>query len=212
MYLLAIESSTKTLSVALFHQHQLIQEIIEEPDGKKTHSEKLLPLIDSLLQTPQVILEQINHVAVAIGPGAYTSLRVGLATVMGLAQTNNIPAIPVSTLKAMAWGAKKEGELVVPLLKAGRGYVYAGGYRWIKGELKEEILEAICDPEKLSSFSSSSFFIGPGSDLLPKSYSFKTDPTFVPRACFVGEVAIAQKISSISPTTLRARYFDFLTI
>lgn len=222
MFFLAIESSTKTLSIALFKDKKLVQEILQEPNGK-THSEKLLPLIDQLLSHHQILLTDLGHIAVAIGPGAYTSLRVGLATVMGLAQTNNIPVVPVSSLCAMAWGAKKEGELTVPLLKAGRGYVYAAGYRYVEGKLKEEVAENIYEPTiffnqiKFPSPLTGEgrgegeiFCIGPGCELLSKTHSFKADPSFIPKASFVGELAIAQNIPAIPPTTLQVRYLQGL--
>lgn len=96
---------------------------------KKTHSERLMPLLDSILTESAVDREQIDAIAVAAGPGSFTGLRIGLATARGLAQGLGIPAVPVCTLEALADAVPTPGTLICPLLDARRNQVYAALYR-----------------------------------------------------------------------------------
>jgi len=136
--LLAIESATSVLSVALLRGEQFLEARSE--DAGMRHSERLLPMIDELLSEAGCGPADIGAFGVSIGPGSFTSLRVGLATVKGLAFSGDVPAIGVPTLSAIAWGALRSGvlqaaakaeapptEIVVAMLDARRGEVYAGG-------------------------------------------------------------------------------------
>ena len=96
---------------------------------RKTHSERLLPLIDALLRESAVEREQLEAVAVAVGPGSFTGIRIGVATARALAQGLAIPAAGVSTLEALAEAVPTPGALICPLLDARRNEVYGALYR-----------------------------------------------------------------------------------
>ena len=96
---------------------------------RKTHSERLLPLIDSLLNESAVEREQLQGIAVAAGPGSFTGIRIGVSTARALAQGLGIPAVGVSTLQALAEGVISPGALICPLLDARRSEVYSALYR-----------------------------------------------------------------------------------
>lgn len=96
---------------------------------RKTHSERLMPLIDALLNESAVEREQLQGIAVAAGPGSFTGIRIGVSTARALAQGLAIPAVGVSTLQALAEGVLWPGALVCPLLDARRGEVYCALYR-----------------------------------------------------------------------------------
>jgi tRNA threonylcarbamoyladenosine biosynthesis protein TsaB len=96
---------------------------------KKTHSEKLMPLVDKLLQESGVEREQLQAIAVAAGPGSFTGIRIGVATARALAQGLAIPAVGVPTLEALAEGVTAPGALICPLLDARRNQVYTALYR-----------------------------------------------------------------------------------
>lgn len=115
---------------------------------KKTHSERLMPLIDSLLRESEININDINCVAVAAGPGSFTGLRIGVATARGLAQALNIPAVPVCTLEALAEGVFAPGVLICPLLDARRNQVYAAIFRRNNEEPCK--LETLVSPVALS--------------------------------------------------------------
>ena len=126
--LLAIECATRSASVALLLDGALAGERICHDRGN--HAETLLGLLDDLLGDTRVSLEEIDGFAVSIGPGSFTSLRVGLATVKGLAFGSDAPVAPISTLAALAWqagGAAKSD--VAAALDARRGELYGAVFR-----------------------------------------------------------------------------------
>lgn len=96
---------------------------------RKTHSERLMPLIDALLKESAIEREQLQAVAVAAGPGSFTGIRIGVSTARALAQGLAVPAVGVSTLQALAEAVPSPGALVCPLLDARRHEVYSALYR-----------------------------------------------------------------------------------
>lgn len=135
--LLAIETATLASGVALATADKLVAEIIVQT--KKTHSERLMPHIEQLLELGQVAKEDITAIAVSIGPGSFTGLRIGLATAKALAYVWNVPVIGVSTLAALAYACPAPNSLICPLLDAQKGNVYQAVYSWEKGILQEVI-------------------------------------------------------------------------
>ncbi|MFP6655571.1 MAG: tRNA (adenosine(37)-N6)-threonylcarbamoyltransferase complex dimerization subunit type 1 TsaB [Myxococcota bacterium] len=134
--LLAVESSTDWLSVALFKGEELL--VLKQCEGSRLHASALLPAIDEVLSQEGIGLDQLDAIGIATGPGSFTSLRIGLATVKGLALGRSILAVGVSTLEAMALGffddSGHEGEReVVTLLDARRGEWYAAA--WTRPEV-----------------------------------------------------------------------------
>jgi tRNA threonylcarbamoyladenosine biosynthesis protein TsaB len=127
LLLLAIETSGRTPSVALQRGDELLGDATGRPG--RSGAESLLPCIDQLLARTGVALDQLDAFAVSIGPGSFTGLRVGLATLKGLAFGNDRPAVAVSTLAALALAAGPDELPVVALLDARRGEVYAAGHR-----------------------------------------------------------------------------------
>jgi len=124
--LLALETATSPGGVALLRGDGSVVERALTP-GAPT-SESLLPAIDALLRETGVGLAELGGFAVSIGPGSFTGLRVGVATVKGLAFGAEQPIAPVPTLAALACAAPPADGPVVALLDARRGEVYAAGY------------------------------------------------------------------------------------
>jgi tRNA threonylcarbamoyladenosine biosynthesis protein TsaB len=144
--LLAIESATSALSVALLRGRILLDEQHAAPGHA---AETLLPAIDNLLSRAGVKVSELEAFAVSIGPGSFTSLRVGIATVKGLALGRDCPVAPVPTLAALARVANTGNALVVPMLDARRGEVYAAAYT--AGANPELVVEAgVYLPEELA--------------------------------------------------------------
>ncbi len=118
-------------------------------DGKATHSEQLLPALQRLLESRGCSLDDIELIALSIGPGSFTGLRTALACVKGLAFSGHPPVAAVSTLAGLAAGAEATGPLAV-LLGAGRGELYAGAFAG-PGAAKAELLaESVYRPEALA--------------------------------------------------------------
>jgi tRNA threonylcarbamoyladenosine biosynthesis protein TsaB len=114
-------------SAALLQEETLLAEFTL--NVRKTHSERLMPLVDHLLRESGLEREQIRAVAVAAGPGSFTGIRIGVATARGLAQGLAVPAVGVSTLEALAEGVPVPEALICPLLDARRNQVYTALYR-----------------------------------------------------------------------------------
>lgn len=133
MLILALDTSSIVASAALMEEEKLIGEYTINQD--KTHSQKLMPLIDALLQACERQLEDVDIIAVAEGPGSFTGLRIGVATAKGLAHGANIPVIGVSTLDGLAFNLPYCEGLICPMLDARRNQVYAGVYKWEAGAL-----------------------------------------------------------------------------
>jgi len=121
--LLAVETATRVMSVALLEGERLVAEITSD-DGR-VHSERLLPAIDRLLALANVRLDDVTAFAVSIGPGSFTGLRIGLATVKAFAFDERRPVAGVPTLAALCAAAVGASGPVAALLDARRGEVYA---------------------------------------------------------------------------------------
>jgi tRNA threonylcarbamoyladenosine biosynthesis protein TsaB len=143
--LLAVETATAAPSVAIWCGGELLGERAAEP-GRAT-AEGLLPALDALLGEVGVALAAVAGFAVAIGPGSFTGLRIGVATVKGLAFGTARPAVAVSTLAAIARHARGP-EPVAAVLDARRGEVYAAGFD--RGARAPWLAEAVIPIEELA--------------------------------------------------------------
>lgn len=131
MKILALESSAVSASVALVEDDKLIAQSFQ--NCGLTHSRTLLPMAENLLANCGVPLAAVDAFAVAHGPGSFTGVRIGVATVKGLALGADKPCIGVSTLEAMAWGARALGGALCCVMDARAGQVYNALFR-IEGD------------------------------------------------------------------------------
>lgn len=127
MTILAIETSTPTGSVALTDGPTCCHEVHWE--GNEGHTAQLMPAIEKIFRESGVDPQSLAGIAVAIGPGSFTGLRVGLATAKGLALGWGKPMVAVSSLAAMACHAATTEGLIVPMFDARRGEIYTAAYR-----------------------------------------------------------------------------------
>ena len=130
MKVLGIESATITASCALVDDEKLIGEYSQS--HKKTHSEKLMPLIERLLKDTEIEIKDIDIIAISKGPGSYTGLRIGAAIGKSLAHACNIPVVGVPTIDALAFNISMTKDYIVPILDARGGRIYSGIYKWEK--------------------------------------------------------------------------------
>ncbi len=126
--ILAVDSSSVAGSVALFQGESLLAELFL--NVRSTHSEKLLKQIDYLFEETGWKLEDLDFLAVVTGPGSFTGLRIGIATVKGLAQVLNKPVIPVSSLQAVAMNLPLLTVPVCAFLDARKKEVYSQLFKW----------------------------------------------------------------------------------
>ena len=135
MMILAVETATTVCSVALAERETLVAE--KTIRAGRTHSETLMPHIRELLSAAGADRKDIGAVAVSIGPGSFTGLRIGMASVKALAYAWRVPLVGVPTLEALAGNFFVPGVIVSPLLDAQKGNVYQAVYRWNLTEPEE---------------------------------------------------------------------------
>lgn len=134
--LLAIDTSTAQVGVALMDGGQLTVESIWT--SRVHHTIELAPAVAGLLERAPATMADLEAIAVAIGPGSFTALRVGLSMAKGLALARRIPIIGVPTLEALA-AAQPPSELpLAAVLQAGRGRIAVGWYQTQKTSSDEE--------------------------------------------------------------------------
>ena len=126
--ILALDTATRWTGLALHDGKRVVAE--QGWSSKFTQTVELTPAVDRLLVTAEVEVADLRAIAVAIGPGSYTSLRVGLAVAKGLSMAHQIPLIGVPTLEIISAAiGLRTGSLIV-VVEAGRKRVIAGTYRW----------------------------------------------------------------------------------
>ncbi|MEI3229471.1 MAG: tRNA (adenosine(37)-N6)-threonylcarbamoyltransferase complex dimerization subunit type 1 TsaB [Lachnospiraceae bacterium] len=128
MKILAVDSSGLVASVAVVMDDNLLGEFTM--NYKKTHSQTLLPMLDELADMIELDLNTLDAIAVAGGPGSFTGLRIGSATVKGLALALDKPVIQIPTVDALAYNLCGHRDLACPLMDARRNQTYTGLYQF----------------------------------------------------------------------------------
>lgn len=126
MKILAIDTSANTSTVAVLENDTLIG--LFSANIKNKHSEVLLPMVKNLLESLSLTNEDIDAYAVSQGPGSYTGIRIGAATIKGLAFQTNKACVGVSTIEALANNLEFFEGIVCPVMDARREQVYAGAF------------------------------------------------------------------------------------
>ncbi len=128
MSILSIDTSSQVSSVAVLSAERVAAEISMQ--GALTHSETLMPHIETALRMARVEKSELEGIAVSIGPGSFTGLRIGLASAKMMAYALHIPLIAVPTLEALVHHYICEGVRLVPMMDAQKGNVYAQEFSW----------------------------------------------------------------------------------
>lgn len=166
----------------------------------KTHSQQLLPTIDNLVKLGGLTPEQLDGVAVAQGPGSYTGLRIGVTTAKTLAYTLQIALYGVSSLAVLAANVRDDERLIVPVMDARRGNVFAGMYQWKNGKLDNVALDKHVSLTDLlaetTALAQPAVFVGASAkmraqikDTLGSQVHFTDEVSSLPRASRVAELA-----------------------
>jgi tRNA threonylcarbamoyladenosine biosynthesis protein TsaB len=148
MRVLALETSTLAGGVALVDGERLVAEYVL--DVSVTHSERLMAAVDRVLGDARWAPRELEGLAVAIGPGSFTGLRIGVSTIKGLAVALGLPIAAVPTLDAMAAAVPWAALPVCPVLQARRGEVYASLYRHDGDGLRRQWEYLALPPEELA--------------------------------------------------------------
>lgn len=147
--LLAIDTATQLAGLALYEQGQVWAE--ESWHSAMTHTVELLPRIQRMLNTHRVAVKSLAGIAVSLGPGSFTGLRIGLAAAKGMALPYELSLIGISTLDTVAYPFQEAGQPVWAVIQAGRGRIGVACYDQVKGEWVQTTppslttFEGLCD-------------------------------------------------------------------
>jgi tRNA threonylcarbamoyladenosine biosynthesis protein TsaB len=136
MLLLGIETSTRRVGVVLASEDGMLARVElggHADTGPPRHAEQLTPAIEYCCAQLDVTLDRVSAIAVGIGPGMFTGLRVGVTTAKALAQVLRVPMIPLPSLDLLAYPLRHAKQLVVPAIDARRSELYYALYRTVPG-------------------------------------------------------------------------------
>ena len=161
MKLLAIETSFEACSVALWQDGACLERVHAEPRG---HAQVLLPFVEALLAEGAMALAALDGIAFSQGPGSFTSLRIGIGVVQGLAYGADLPVWPVSSLRLVAQGVVADGvDRAWVAMDARMGEVYTGCFFLEDARMVPAGEERVCPPEEAPPEDPESWsFIGSG--------------------------------------------------
>jgi tRNA threonylcarbamoyladenosine biosynthesis protein TsaB len=197
MYILGIETATKTGGVSIVSENGVLAEYTLNIEV--THSERLMSTVDRVLKDTGFTLANIDGYGVSIGPGSFTGLRIGLSTIKGLAITTGKPVAAVPTLKALAWNIPFPHYPVCPLLDARKKEVYAALYRHDGRNYIQEMPDAVISlAEMAGTITGDVLFTGEGARLfavdIKKIFGgrahFAPLSSSVPSAASIAEIAL----------------------
>lgn len=173
MKILAIDTSSKICSVSILEDNNIIIE--KHNDDEKTHSQKLMPLIDETLKEINLTLDNIDLLSCCLGPGSFTGIRIGISTVKAFADVKHIPIIGVTSLESLAYNIENEG-LIASIIDAKHDNVYFALFNLSNGKY-QTIVEPTSDEIRnliplLQQYEEKITFVGDGAvvhkDLLSK--------------------------------------------
>ena len=203
--ILNIDTALDTASVCLSKDNELLQITVNE--NQKEHAMWLHTAIADILQKSGHTINELQAVAVSIGPGSYTGLRVGLASAKGFCYALNIPLIAISTLKMIAVAVKEEAtgvNLICPMIDARRMEVFTNLYDQLLTE-KNTARAMIIDENSFSAMLGSNriLFCGNGSKKLQKIITS-------PNALFSNTIANASHLAQLSFSCFQNKEFASL--
>jgi tRNA threonylcarbamoyladenosine biosynthesis protein TsaB len=204
MRVLAVETSTLAGGAALLDDEAVVGEYAL--DVSATHSERLMGAIDRLLTDAGWTVRDLEGLAVAVGPGSFTGLRIGLSTVKGLALALAIPIAAVPTLDALAAGLPFAALPVCPVLDARKREVYASLYRWDGSAMRREWDYLAIAPRELSErLREPVIVVGDGADQIDSPHARRLrPPRRGPSAASVGALGHARlsRGDTVAPAAL----------
>ncbi len=208
MNLLAIDASSLPASCAYFRGNVLVAE--EYIHNRMTHSQTLMPMVQHMLQTAGAPLEETDLVAVTVGPGSFTGLRIGIASAKGMAFGCGKPCLPVSTLEALAYNCLCHRGVVCAVMDARCAQVYTALFRsdgagGLAPMGQDEALPLAQLQQRLAELQEPIMLVGDGAQLCYDSLENKENVTLAPaalrfqRAASLGMAALAALERGVQP-------------
>ena len=215
---MGIDTSTSCASVGLIEDEEVISDyLLNIP---VTHSERLLGAIEFVLKEARCPIERIDGWVVALGPGSFTGLRIGVSTVKGLAFATGKPVSGISVLDVLASQIAPTSHLICPILDARKKEVYTAFYRYEEGRslMRQSDYQAIRPEDLVKKITEQTIFLGDGVktygdfllNCLPSSAIFPPAPFHVSHGSMVGKLGIELlkkgehlNLSTFSPIYIR---------
>lgn len=203
--ILSIETATQVCSVSVHDQGKLMG--LAELHVDNMHAQKLMKLVNDLLQNLNLEVRNLSAIAVSQGPGSYTGLRIGVSTAKGLAFSHDLPLIAVDTLQALAIQAKpfaSESEFVIPMIDARRMEVYACVILG-SGEISDQVAPVVLDEKSFEHYLNTGrvYFLGDGSGKFSAICKH-------PNACFLPYLNSSSTIGYLAYKKYQKREFESL--
>ena len=172
MKILAVDTSATPVSAALVDSGRLLGEFYL--NIKTTHSQTLMPIVESLLKTTGTDIKEIDVFAVNVGPGSFTGVRIGVASVKGLTMPLDKPCAGVSTLEAMAYGMPYENGIICAVMDARCSQVYNAVFE-MKGGTAERLTPdralSIAElKQELKKYCDKIYLVGDGAEICKKAF------------------------------------------
>lgn len=142
MIVFGIDTCCMAATAALVNEEVMIAQTVVNKN--KTHSQMMMPLVEEMFRASEIEPGMVDAFAVAVGPGSFTGVRIGVATAKALAQASKKPCVAVSTLEALAFSSRMFDGIIAPILDARREQVYNALFQGGKGELTR-----LCDDRAL---------------------------------------------------------------
>ena len=185
MKILAVDTSSKNCSVAIVEvdenkNYNIIA--FENSDDEKTHSQKLMPIVDKVFKEHNLTLKDMDLLACCVGPGSFTGIRIGIATMKAFADVTNIKTVSVTSLESLSYNIEEDG-IIIPIIDCKNNNVYSAifskennTYKQIGKNISDNIDNAI-SLYKANAENKNITFVGDGSilykDLLTSKLSNK---------------------------------------
>lgn len=169
MIILAISTSSSNASVSLLEDDKLIKEL--NISDQRTHSEKLMPLIEELFKTTNLQLSQVNLIACDIGPGSFTGIRIGVASVKAMAEAKEIPVVGVSSLEALAYNVRGF-DYICSIIDARNNQVYSAIFNKNYELISDYFADNINNLTSILKQYKNMAYVGDGLKLLNNSFEF----------------------------------------
>ena len=185
MRILAVDTSSKNCSVAIVEVYENKNYNIiafENSDDEKTHSQKLMPIVDKVFKEHNLTLKDMDLLACCVGPGSFTGIRIGIATMKAFADVTNIKTVSVTSLESLSYNIEEDG-IIIPIIDCKNNNVYSAifskennTYKQIGKNISDNIDNAI-SLYKANAENKNITFVGDGSilykDLLTSRLSNK---------------------------------------
>lgn len=213
MKLLALDTSAKAGSVALIEDDKLLGRFFI--NTSLTHSQTIVPMIDSLLKTTNVSVEDIDVFAVSSGPGSFTGVRIGVSAIKGIAMAQNKKCASISTLEAMAYNYLQENIIVASVMDARCQQVYNANF-----SINNGVITRLCEDRALpiselltdlTQYNSKIVLVGDGAQLCYEEFKDKINninlaPEHLRYQDAVGVALVALQKEYVSASELMPTY------